>query len=140
MRLSTACGGVQGHRAGAIGVVLAATHCRPVDVPRGTHYGVAVASRVPSVQSVPLPDPGPGSPASPASPSAGVDETVPPVHGIPELATERLRLRPYSRRDAAAVQALLGDGRMADTTMGIPHPYPEGAAQRWIAGHAAAAV
>lgn len=64
--------------------------------------------------------------------------TLPTV--IPVLETERLRLRPFTAADAAAVRRLAGAPEVAATTLGVPHPYPEGAAEPWIAGHATAAA
>jgi RimJ/RimL family protein N-acetyltransferase len=44
-------------------------------------------------------------------------------------------LRPFEARDTADIQRLAGAFEVADTTLTIPHPYPDGAAQMWIATH-----
>ena len=54
----------------------------------------------------------------------------------PVLETARLRLRPFVPEDAPVVRRLAGAREIADTTREIPHPYPAGAAEAWIATHA----
>jgi RimJ/RimL family protein N-acetyltransferase len=53
----------------------------------------------------------------------------------PTLQTARLVLRPFSLSDAFAVRTLAGQWEIADTTLTVPHPYPDGAAELWIAAH-----
>lgn len=53
--------------------------------------------------------------------------------GQPVLATDRLLLRPFTLADAPEVQRLAGDYEVASRALDIPYPYPDGAAEVWIA-------
>lgn len=53
----------------------------------------------------------------------------------PTILTQRLALRPFVAEDAGVVTDLAGVREVADTTLTMPHPYPAGAAEDWIATH-----
>ncbi len=54
---------------------------------------------------------------------------------IPTLDAQRVQLTPFVLGDAPLVQRYAGDPEVARTTLNVPHPYPEGAAEKWIASH-----
>lgn len=58
---------------------------------------------------------------------------------IATLTTDRLVLRPFTLADTGRIQELLSTPEVADTTLNIAFPYPEGAAEGWIATHEQAA-
>ncbi|MDX1945981.1 MAG: GNAT family N-acetyltransferase [Pirellulaceae bacterium] len=64
-------------------------------------------------------------------PSASFTKKLAPEQ-IP-LRTPRLVLRPLAADDAPTVQLLAGEKDVASTTRLLPHPYPPGAAEAWIA-------
>jgi RimJ/RimL family protein N-acetyltransferase len=51
----------------------------------------------------------------------------------PELTTPRLRLRPLRRADTALIELYCSDAGLARMTGSIPHPYPPGLAESYIA-------
>ena len=53
----------------------------------------------------------------------------------PTLTTNRLILRPFTLADAPKVQQLVNNKAIAQNIPNIPHPYPEGEAERWINSH-----
>ncbi len=53
----------------------------------------------------------------------------------PSVATERLRLRPFSMNDAGEVQRMANDREIAANTRTIPHPYPMEVAREWLGRH-----
>ena len=51
------------------------------------------------------------------------------------ITTDRLTLRPFTLEDAPRVRKLAGDYEVARMCGTVPHPYPEGVAEEWIAKH-----
>ncbi len=44
-------------------------------------------------------------------------------------------LRRFCSNDAGAIEDLAGNFNVAKTTLNVPHPYPEGMAEKWIKTH-----
>jgi ribosomal-protein-alanine N-acetyltransferase len=53
----------------------------------------------------------------------------------PTLRTDRLILRPMKPSEGPRIEELLRDPEIAAGTTGVPYPYPEGEAARWIRSH-----
>ncbi len=51
----------------------------------------------------------------------------------PVLETPRLLLRPLERFDTSAIQKAAGAREIADTMISLPHPYPAGEAEQYVA-------
>ncbi len=62
-------------------------------------------------------------------------ELIQPITTQPSLETKRLFLRPLVIEDGKGIQKLAGDIRIANTTLSVPHPYPDGLAEEWISTH-----
>lgn len=58
-------------------------------------------------------------------------QTTPPV--LPVISVGRFVMRPLRRSDAGLVQLYASDRRLAEMTPAIPHPYPPGAAEAFVA-------
>lgn len=72
-------------------------------------------------------------PGAPGRPFSASSLALPLSIDVPTLTTPRLLLRAFVPDDAAAVHAHLQDIEMARTTATVPHPYPDGMAEQWIA-------
>lgn len=72
-----------------------------------------------------------GATGAPLDPGTAAAAPAP----MPTLETARLRLRPFHEGDGPAVERLAGAREIADTTLTVPHPYPEGGGALWIATH-----
>jgi RimJ/RimL family protein N-acetyltransferase len=53
----------------------------------------------------------------------------------PVLSTRRFKLRPFTYSDIRQLTALAGTRRVADTALGVPHPYTAEFARKWISSH-----
>jgi [ribosomal protein S5]-alanine N-acetyltransferase len=58
--------------------------------------------------------------------------------GYPALTTRRFQFRPFVLADIGPLVALAGEHRIADTTIGVPHPYTTEFARMWISSHSTA--
>jgi [ribosomal protein S5]-alanine N-acetyltransferase len=63
---------------------------------------------------------------------------VPSGSAYPTLTTSRFQFRPFMLSDIGPLAALAGKHRIADTTIGVPHPYTTEFARMWISSHSTA--
>jgi ribosomal-protein-alanine N-acetyltransferase len=56
----------------------------------------------------------------------------------PTLTTARFQFRPFVLADIRPLTALAGEHRIADATIGVPHPYTTEFARMWISSHSTA--
>lgn len=53
----------------------------------------------------------------------------------PTIKTERLLLRPLLISDGWEIRRMAGNSKVAENTLYMPFPYPEGVAEEWISTH-----
>jgi RimJ/RimL family protein N-acetyltransferase len=53
----------------------------------------------------------------------------------PQLAAGGFQFRPFELADIGQLVPMAGEHRVADTTLGVPHPYTSEFARQWIASH-----
>jgi ribosomal-protein-alanine N-acetyltransferase len=56
----------------------------------------------------------------------------------PRLVTRRFEFRRFMLSDVGRLATIAGEHRVADTTIGIPHPYTTEFARMWISSHSSA--
>ena len=72
-------------------------------------------------------------PVSAARPFEAPPEATPQATRLqPVITTARLTLRPLRRQDREQLQLYTSDRRVAEGTRSIPHPLPDGTAERFI--------
>lgn len=54
----------------------------------------------------------------------------------PTIKTDRLYLRPLLLSDGWDIRRMAGNSKVAENTLYMPFPYPEGIAEEWISTHA----
>lgn len=64
--------------------------------------------------------------------------TMSAADSYPTLSTRRFRFHPFMLTDIEPLATLAGEHRIADTTIGVPHPYTMEFARTWITTHAVA--
>ena len=72
------------------------------------------------------------------SPTISLRAGVTSDSSYPTLSTRRFRFRPFALTDIEPLAVLAGEHRVADMSIGIPHPYTIEFARMWISSHSAA--